>query len=88
MTVRKGSTKGVLTPRQRQVLTLVANGHSNPEIARLLFITSDTVGGILSRAYDTLGVEDRANAVAVAIAIGEIRLHWITIPDKQWKDAA
>jgi LuxR family transcriptional regulator, transcriptional regulator of spore coat protein len=72
-----------LTPRQRQVLLLVANGNTNQQIAAWLGITADTVKDILGLAYRTLGATDRAQAVAIALAVGELGVHQIHIPDQQ-----
>jgi DNA-binding NarL/FixJ family response regulator len=55
----------VLTPRQREVLDLVAEGLSNAQIARRLFLTEFTVKQHLSKAYKLLGVRNRNQAVGV-----------------------
>ncbi|MFI2644860.1 response regulator [Streptomyces sp. NPDC018610] len=55
-----------LSAREREVLTLVARGTSNREIARELFISEATVKTHLTHLYAKLGVNDRAAAVAVA----------------------
>jgi DNA-binding NarL/FixJ family response regulator len=51
-----------LTPRQREILGLVAEGLSNAEIARRLFLSESTVKQHLRSAYKTLGVKDRKMA--------------------------
>jgi DNA-binding NarL/FixJ family response regulator len=51
-----------LTPRQRDILGLVAEGLSNAEIARRLFLSESTVKQHLRAAYKTLGVKDRKEA--------------------------
>ncbi|MEW2047119.1 LuxR C-terminal-related transcriptional regulator [Streptomyces sp. NPDC005476] len=56
--------------REREVLTLVARGTSNREIARELFISEATVKTHLTHLYAKLGVKDRAAAVAVAYERG------------------
>ncbi|MFG2718240.1 response regulator [Streptomyces sp. NPDC048416] len=55
-----------LSAREREVLVLVAQGTSNREIARNLFISEATVKTHLTHIYGKLGVKDRAAAVAVA----------------------
>lgn len=77
-----------LTRRQREVLLLAANGNTNAAIAAWLGITAHTVNETLRRAYTTLGAADRAQAVAIALAIGELGVHQIHIPDQQREAAA
>src|SRR5215211_3925857 len=48
-----------LTPRQRDILELVAEGLSNAQIAERLFLPESTVKQHLRAAYKTLGVKDR-----------------------------
>jgi DNA-binding NarL/FixJ family response regulator len=55
----------ILTPRQREVLELVAEGLSNAQIARRLFLTEFTVKQHLSKAYRLLGVRNRNQAASV-----------------------
>ncbi len=59
-----------LTPRELEVLQLVAQGRSNPEIARELFIGEATVKTHLLHVFDKLGVDDRTRAVTVALERG------------------
>lgn len=56
----------VLTPREIEILRLVADGATNREAARRLFISEATVKTHLLHAYEKLGVRDRAAAVAAA----------------------
>lgn len=77
-----------LTARQRQTLLLAANGNSNQQIAAWLGITKDTVNNILGNAYRRLGATDRAQAVAIALAVGELGVHQIHIPNQQREAAA
>jgi DNA-binding CsgD family transcriptional regulator len=77
-----------LTSRQRQVLLLAANGNTNAQIAVWLGITASVVNETLRRAYRTLGAADRAQAVAIALAVGELGVHQIHIPDEQREAAA
>jgi DNA-binding NarL/FixJ family response regulator len=51
-----------LTPRQRDVLELVAEGLSNAQIAQRLFLSESTVKQHLRAAYKVLGVKDRKEA--------------------------
>lgn len=59
-------TADALSARELEVLVLVAQGLSNPEIGQRLFVATSTVKTHLERAYGKLGVNDRAAAVARA----------------------
>jgi DNA-binding NarL/FixJ family response regulator len=56
----------LLTPRELQILRLVARGATNRDAAERLFISEATVKTHLLHVYDKLGVNDRAAAVAAA----------------------
>ncbi|NIS81752.1 MAG: response regulator [Anaerolineales bacterium] len=60
----------LLTERELEVLTLVARGDRNKEIAVHLGITERTVKAHLTSIYNKFGVDSRAAAVAVAMAQG------------------
>ena len=60
------ATSERLTPRETQVLALVAEGLSNAEVARKLYIGESTVKTHLLRSYTKLGVDSRAGAVTEA----------------------
>jgi DNA-binding NarL/FixJ family response regulator len=55
-----------LTPRELEILQLLAGGHSPDEIARDLFISSKTVGTHIEHIFMKLDVHSRVEAVAVA----------------------
>jgi len=59
-----------LTPREVEVLTLVAAGRSNRQIAQALFISPKTVGVHVSNILAKLGVAGRVEAAAVAHRLG------------------
>lgn len=61
-----------LSPRELQVLALVAGGRSNPEIARELFIGEATVKTHLLHVFEKLEVNDRTRAVTRAMELGLI----------------
>ena len=62
------------TPRELQVLQLLANGLANKQIGDALNITEHTVKDHLKSIYGKLHVEDRTEAVTAAIQRGIIRL--------------
>lgn len=55
-----------LSPREREILQLVAEGNSNTEVAARLEISTESVKTMLYRAFDKLGVRRRSEAVAEA----------------------
>jgi two-component system, NarL family, nitrate/nitrite response regulator NarL len=56
-----------LSPREREVLTLIAAGSSIPAMAKELFLAPSTVKTHVQRLYEKLGVSDRGAAVAEAM---------------------
>jgi DNA-binding NarL/FixJ family response regulator len=62
-----GGGIGALTGRERQVLTLLADGRSNREIARALSVSEKTVKTHVSSVLAKLGVADRTQAAVLAI---------------------
>jgi DNA-binding NarL/FixJ family response regulator len=63
-----------LSPRELEILKLIAHGESNKEIANRLAISEGTVRVHASNVFAKLGCSDRAQAVAVAFHRGII---WI-----------
>jgi DNA-binding NarL/FixJ family response regulator len=59
-----------LTPREREVLQLLAEGLEQSEIAERLVISSKTVASHIERILAKLGVRSRAQAVAAAFREG------------------
>ncbi|GHG97408.1 response regulator transcription factor [Amycolatopsis roodepoortensis] len=57
---------GLLTPRELQILLLIAAGLENPEIARSLHVSVDTVKTHARSLFRKLGARGRANAVHIA----------------------
>ncbi|SHL83936.1 regulatory protein, luxR family [Streptomyces yunnanensis] len=62
-----------LTPREQEVVTLVAAGLSNDEIAERLFVAPLTAKTHANRAMTKLGARDRAQLVVIAYQTGLVR---------------
>jgi DNA-binding NarL/FixJ family response regulator len=71
-----GDARGVaaLTPREREVLALLADGRSNREIARSLRVTEKTVKTHVSAVLAKLGVADRTQAALLAVRQSGVEL--------------
>lgn len=65
---------GLITAREMEVLQLIAEGASPPEVADALFISVSTVKNHLSSIYEKLDARDRTQAVVKALRMGVIRL--------------
>jgi DNA-binding NarL/FixJ family response regulator len=63
-----------LSPREREVLTCIASGMTNREIADELTITESTVKAHVNSLLSKLGVTDRTKALVVAVRRGLVRL--------------
>jgi len=63
----RGSRVDTLTPREREVLTRIAEGRSNREIARSLGVSEKTVKAHVSSVLAKLGVQDRTQAAVYAV---------------------
>jgi len=61
-----------LSPRETEVLRLVAAGHSNPSIAATLFLSEATIKTHLLHVFEKLAVNDRTRAVTRAMELGLI----------------
>jgi len=66
-----------LTPREREVLTLVGRGMTNNEIAEHLVLSPLTAKTHVSRLFTKLGARDRAQLVVYAYEAGVIRPGWL-----------
>jgi DNA-binding NarL/FixJ family response regulator len=73
---RAGDELGVLTEREKEVLSLVAGGLSNDDIAGRLFLSPATARTHVSRAMTKLGARDRAQLVVIAYESGLVRPGW------------
>jgi DNA-binding NarL/FixJ family response regulator len=68
--MRRPAPADALSPRELEVLRLVAKGLSNADIGKALFISEATVKTHLLRTFAKLGVSDRTAAVTTALAAG------------------
>ena len=68
----KGKGNGVLSPREHQVVELLASGNTGEEVAERLGISPATVRVHVRNATGKLGASTRTQAVAIAVARGEV----------------
>jgi len=61
---------GTLSARERELVTLVAQGRTNAQIAGQLYISARTVGSHLDRIRDKTGCRRRADLTRLALAAG------------------
>ena len=64
----------VVTRREIDVLQLIADGCSTPEVAERLFISQKTVKNHLASIYEKLNARDRTQAVLMAVKMGIVKL--------------
>lgn len=69
------TTERVITPREEEVLQLIADGCSTPEVAEQLFISQKTVKNHLASIYQKLGARDRTQAVLQAVRMGIVSIN-------------
>ena len=61
---------GLLSARERELVTLVAQGRTNAQIAAQLYISARTVGSHLDRIRDKTGCRRRADLTRLALTTG------------------
>ncbi len=64
---RSSGSRRDLSPRERQILEFLAEGHSNKLIAHQLSVSEETIKSHLRSLYEKLGAADRAHAVSIAL---------------------
>jgi DNA-binding NarL/FixJ family response regulator len=72
--IAEHATDDILTPREIDVLRLIAEGNANKEIAGKLSVTEETVKGHVKNILAKLGVNDRTHAVSIGLKRGIIDL--------------
>ncbi|MGW7288973.1 helix-turn-helix domain-containing protein [Streptomyces sp. NPDC054847] len=80
-----------LTSRQRQILVLAANGNTNRAIGTALGIAEESVKSHMQSVLRKLRVNDRAHAVAVAMAMGVLNAADVAVPkgaNRGYRDSA
>ncbi len=65
----------VLSPRERQVLALLRDGRSVPQVARELYVSLSTAKTYVARLYEKLGATNRAQALMTAVRLGLLDAH-------------
>ncbi len=66
--------RGLITKREEEVLQLIADGCSTPEVASELYISQKTVKNHLASIYQKLDARDRTQAVLQAVRMGIVSL--------------
>ncbi len=69
---RARSAQPKVTPRQREILQMFADGHATDEVARRLGLSAETVRTHAKASLPRLGARDRPHAVAIALRSGLI----------------
>ncbi len=67
--------RGLVTKREEEVLQLIADGCSTPEVASELYISQKTVKNHLASIYQKLDARDRTQAVLTAVRLGIVALN-------------
>ena len=70
----KTEEERVVTKREEEVLQMIANGCSTPEVAENLYISQKTVKNHLASIYQKLDARDRTQAVLQAVRMGIVHL--------------
>jgi DNA-binding NarL/FixJ family response regulator len=68
--LERGDQPGELTPREQEVVKLIAEAHTNKEIAEILHLSEKTVESHRARVLQKLGMRDRVELVRYAIRQG------------------
>jgi DNA-binding NarL/FixJ family response regulator len=66
----ENSDRMTLSPRERQVLCLLRDGHSVPEVAATIYVSLSTAKTYVARLYEKLGANNRAQALMTAVQLG------------------
>jgi DNA-binding NarL/FixJ family response regulator len=69
-----GEAQEKLTSREREILKLIAEGHTSREIASMLFISLETVMGHRTKIMEKLGIHNKAELIKYAVRKGIVSL--------------
>jgi DNA-binding NarL/FixJ family response regulator len=72
---QSGDSYDQLTPREREILKLIAEGHTSKEISIQLFISLKTVMGHRTKIMDKLGIHNRTELIKYAMRKGIVSLN-------------
>ncbi len=72
---RDASDRLSLSPRERQVLALLRDGKSVPEVAATIYVSLSTAKTYVARLYEKLGASNRAQALMTAVDLGLFDQH-------------
>jgi DNA-binding CsgD family transcriptional regulator len=75
-----------LSARRRELMVLKANGYTNAQAAQKMGITKNTAESMIAIIIRQYGAENITHAASIAIAIGDIGIHEISVPEM--RDAA
>ena len=67
----RGPAPGLLTPQERRILELIAEGNTNRQIAEAMFLAEKTVKNYVSNLLAKLGMERRTQAASFAARLDE-----------------
>lgn len=67
---RETSERLALSPRERQVLSLLRDGYSVPQVASTIYVSLSTAKTYVARLYEKLGASNRAQALMTAVELG------------------
>ena len=71
---RRFSRHGDLTPREREIVSLLATGLTGEQIATELLVSGETVRTHIRNAMQRLDAHTRAHLIAIAVRHGELQL--------------
>ena len=71
-----------ITPRERNALQLLADGHTRNELSRHLGVSASTIDAVLAELFAVMGVASEAEAIAAARKRGLLSRAGCTFPER------